>query len=67
VIAITTIGGVLRVVVETEIPSAAGGQWSEARIARLIETISETVEAAELVDAAAMEIKEHQARKNRAA
>ena len=56
-IAVTTIDGILRVVVEVSIPSAAGGQWSEARIAKLIEMIQRTVEAAEMVDAAAFDIR----------
>lgn len=55
-IAVTTIDGVLRVVVEKAIPSAAGGQWSEARIAKLVETIEQTIEAAEMVDSARFDI-----------
>lgn len=43
--------------VEEPIPSAAAGQWSEARIAKLIETIQQTIEAAELVDAAAFDVR----------
>jgi hypothetical protein len=54
-IAITTIDGVLRIAGEVRIPSAAHGQWSPARLAKLAEMIEQTVEAAEMVDAAERE------------
>lgn len=55
-IAVTTVDGKLRVVAELQIPTATSGQWTEARIAKLIETIKQTVDAAEMVDAVAKEM-----------
>lgn len=49
-IVITAIDGVLRVRAEIQIPNAPHGQWSPARIGKLVQAIADTVRAAELVD-----------------
>lgn len=55
-LAISANDGTLCIFGEIPIPSAEAGQWSEARIGKLMELIKETVDAAELVDSAAKEI-----------
>jgi hypothetical protein len=49
-IGITTKDGKLRIQAEISIPNAEAGQWSPARIGKLIETIQQTVDVAEMVD-----------------
>lgn len=63
-IAVAITDGVLRIAGEMRIPAAANGQWSPARIAKLIQTVEDTVSAAEMVDAAEVEI---EGKRNRAA
>ena len=49
-IAISTNEGVLRVHAEVRIPSSESGAWDAARCGKLVDLISDYVEAAELVD-----------------
>lgn len=51
-IAITTGDATLRIQAEIRIPHAEAGQWSVERIAKLMKTIEDTVDAAEMVDQA---------------
>lgn len=57
-IAISTINGVLRIQAEIPVPNAKALPWDHSRMAKLMELIEQYVEAAEMVDAAQLELSE---------
>jgi hypothetical protein len=58
-LAVSTAEGRLRIVADLPIPNAEAGQWTPARLAKLMSTIekaiTDTAAIAEVVDAAAQE------------